>query len=59
MIRCGFCTREIHEDEAESCWLCGGPLCDLCWDEVGHCGHRDADRIDREIRRELREKVPL
>jgi len=53
MTRCGFCDRRVEESEAEYCWYCGGRLCGLCWEEVGHCGHPEADEINRKTRRDI------
>lgn len=38
-MACGRCGATVHEDEAESCWLCHGPLCPFCWDKYGCCNH--------------------
>lgn len=43
---------------------CGGALCASCWDEIGHCGHADADQANRvsaamtpEERREMAQAI--
>jgi len=43
---CGRCKKEIPVDEAETCWYCHADLCFECWDEVGHCGHPEAEAIN-------------
>lgn len=45
---CGRCRKEIPE--AETCWFCMGDLCAECWELYGHCGHEDADRLNRASR---------
>lgn len=47
VTQCGRCEKDIDETVAESCWLCDGDLCYECWEEFGHCGHRDADLMNR------------
>lgn len=58
IVACGYCGLGVRGDQAESCWFCSGPLCDVCWEVIGHCGHEDCFRQDAEIRRMLRELVP-
>jgi len=48
---CGRCGTPVTHDEAEYCWYCMGWLCADCWNEFGHCGHPEADRINEEARR--------
>jgi len=43
---CGRCKKEIPANEAETCWYCHADLCFECWDEVGHCGHPEAEEIN-------------
>lgn len=43
---CGRCKRVIRQDHAEICWYCLEDLCYDCWDEYGHCGHPEADKIN-------------
>lgn len=43
-IACGRCHRASGD---ELCWFCQRLLCVACWDEVGHCGHEEADLINR------------
>jgi len=33
--------------DPETCWFCSGPLCNACWDTFGHCGHAQADAVNR------------
>lgn len=47
---CGRCRKEISSEDAETCWFCMGDLCRECWEEHGHCGHEDADRLNRASR---------
>jgi hypothetical protein len=28
------------------CWWCGKTLCLTCGDEIGHCGHPEADEVN-------------
>lgn len=28
------------------CWYCCEPLCSECWEELGHCGHPEAERAN-------------
>jgi hypothetical protein len=46
---CGRCNRALTEAEEEICIGCEGPLCVMCWDEFGECGHPEL----REMRKEL------
>lgn len=46
---CGRCGRDIDR-APEFCWYCLGDLCYPCWDEVGHCGHPEADEANRKAR---------
>lgn len=49
---CGRCNKEITREDAEYCWYCMEYLCGECWEEVGHCGHEEAERMNEEARRE-------
>lgn len=41
---CGRC----HASGAdEVCWWCPEFLCVPCWEEVGHCGHPEAEEQNR------------
>lgn len=50
--------REVHtiecacgkpaDEEPEYCWFCQAALCWNCWERVGHCGHPDADAINKQ-----------
>lgn len=44
--RCG----EPVDYQPEVCWLCFGPLCSECWEQLGHCGHPRADAANRVMR---------
>lgn len=47
---CNRCHKIIPRDDAEFCWYCMATLCSTCWDDVGHCGHPEADAINARIR---------
>lgn len=50
-MTCGRCQKQIESPEdGELCWYCGGDLCYECWDEVGHCGHPEAEAINEKAR---------
>jgi len=51
IVTCGRCHKSILEKEAECCWWCTNWLCFECWDEYGHCGHSEADKINEEARK--------
>ena len=46
LIICGNCKQDIYEDAQEYCWYCHGPICYACWDDIGHCGHLEAEAIN-------------
>jgi hypothetical protein len=46
MKKCGRCGKDVVEEEAEICWYCEDELCYACWDDLGHCGHVEADRLN-------------
>lgn len=46
-MNCGSCKRPITTGEDESCWFCDNYLCYYCWEYCGHCGHEEADAINR------------
>jgi hypothetical protein len=50
LVNCGKCQKAVTEQEAEVCWWCDGPLCYECWDRDGHCGHQEADTVNRQVR---------
>jgi len=43
---CGCCKKPVSDPEY--CWYCDGPLCSECWEAKGHCGHPEADEINRQ-----------
>ena len=45
MKTCGRCSAPI-DDYVWWCWWCEAPLCSKCGDEVGHCGHPEADEVN-------------
>ena len=57
MTSCGYCGCRIDPALAEYCWYCGGRLCGQCWEEIGHCGHTEAYRLDAELVRRAIERV--
>ena len=42
MTTCGACTHPI-DGSPEACFWCGGDLCVACWEDIGHCGHEEAE----------------
>lgn len=48
IFKCNRCKKRFA-DEEQYCWFCKGILCFECWDEFGHCGHSDADRMNQLI----------
>jgi hypothetical protein len=46
--KCGCCGKPVSNPEY--CWYCDAPLCVECWEEKGHCGHPEADEINRQSR---------
>ena len=40
---CGRCEDMIPDDDWEICWFCEQELCYKCWDDLGHCGHQEAE----------------
>lgn len=47
MKTCGSCSAAIELGKEEYCWYCDAYLCYTCWEEKGHCGHKEADAINR------------
>jgi hypothetical protein len=47
MDRCARCGVDGAE---EFCWACHAWLCAGCWDLFGHCGHPEADEVNRQGR---------
>ena len=41
---CGRCHKK--DQDWQYCWWCHHELCYECWDEVGHCGHPDAEAMN-------------
>lgn len=50
MPYCGRCQRRIVDGKEEACWFCCSDLCYECWDSVGHCGHEQAEAMNRASR---------
>ena len=50
IVHCGRCGKEMKRDHAEVCWYCNADLCAGCWEEHGHCGHPEAERINERAR---------
>lgn len=42
-MNCSRCYRAITEIEREHCSWCCRDLCYDCWDQIGHCGHSEAE----------------
>lgn len=55
-LKCGRCKKLIPHGEDETCWFCNRALCYECWDEYGHCGHKEADEINERARQEIQPK---
>ncbi len=57
----GECARCGGAEAPELCWWCRSALCRSCWDSEGHCGHPEADAVNRETgkatTREARDEV--
>jgi hypothetical protein len=49
-MTCNRCKAPLTDKTTEWCWWCHEPLCDDCWDKHGHCGHPEADEINRKAR---------
>jgi hypothetical protein len=47
---CGRCAAEVA-DPQDLCWWCDGPLCSVCWEALGHCGHAEADKANADTAR--------
>lgn len=45
-MNCFRCGKFIH-GRPEFCWYCEGELCKDCWEKIGHCGHPEADEVNR------------
>lgn len=45
-MECSKCGKPI-DGEPEYCWYCESELCIDCWERVGHCGHLEADEVNR------------
>lgn len=41
---CRRCGITIPHGKEETCWVCGGPLCYVCWDAAGECGHPEVNK---------------
>lgn len=48
-MKCNRCAKPLIPGHEENCWYCGGALCFQCWETVGHCGHRQAEKINRAV----------
>jgi len=51
-MKCGRCEVEIADGDDEACSYgdCPKPLCYVCWEDVGHCGHPEAFERDAKLR---------
>jgi hypothetical protein len=47
LIHCKRCHARESEFTAETCWYCDGQLCYQCWEDFGHCGHPEAEAINK------------
>jgi len=57
MVPCGRCGTPVNVKDAETCFYCLGLLCKNCWDNFGHCGHPEADEINRKAREVVQPEV--
>lgn len=46
MKTCGGCGKSVADKDYEHCWFCPALLCFDCWEDVGHCGHAEAEAIN-------------
>ncbi len=46
-MSCNSCYKSITDAGREFCWYCLADLCYDCWDEVGHCGHPEAEYANK------------
>lgn len=49
-VPCGRCKKQVYVLHAESCWYCMADLCIDCWEQVGHCGHTEAEQLNAKMR---------
>jgi hypothetical protein len=50
ITKCGRCGKKIYLVDAESCWYCINDLCFWCWNLYGHCGHEEAEKMNKEAK---------
>ena len=50
-MKCGRCDKPLTDDLSEFCWWCLSELCYECWDDVGHCGHSEAEAENERARK--------
>ena len=50
IITCGRCKKFVDPEQSESCWFCISLLCYDCWEELGHCGHRETEITNKVLR---------
>lgn len=51
-MSCGRCKIDVPSGREETCWYCLAALCSPCWELLGHCGHEEAESLNR-LSREL------
>lgn len=47
---CNRCKDTVDIIDAEICWYCTEWMCYSCWDEFGHCGHKEADKTNKQAK---------
>jgi len=49
---CNRCKQAMLSTESgpEVCWYCLADLCYACWNEIGHCGHAEAEAENERCR---------
>jgi hypothetical protein len=45
---CARCLGDVS-DPPDLCVACQEPICSVCHDEYGHCGHPEVDRMNEEL----------
>ena len=56
VIECARCKSLADTADAEFCWYCHARICYSCWDDVGHCGHPEAE-AQNEAARAVRQPI--
>jgi hypothetical protein len=48
-VLCARCLGDLPSSP-QLCVACQDYLCLACWEEFGHCGHTEVDRMNEELR---------